>query len=534
MAGVGLFNHKAFQGQFRAFLSFEGWGFFTGNGIPHYHKLLLRCVDLNQITQGKIVHAHFLKSKFKENVVIQNSVLNMYAKCGALVETRKQFYAMSSRDTVSWTMMITAYSLNDLPIEALALFPPMLSHGLKPNHFTLSILLKVCGAIPSLKDGMQIHAVCFKYGFYRYVFVGTSLVDMYARCGGCMENAELSFERLTTKNDVSWNAMIAGYARRDQGEKALYLFREMQRISFKSSHFTYSSIFSACAKTGALEQGRWVHAHMIKSGVKLVAFVGHTMLDMYAKAGSIEDAEKVFDRLLEKDIVSWNSVLTGYAHQGLGNETIQRFENMLKNGIQPNSITFLSVLTACSHSGLLEDGQYYFDLMRKYSIEPKAEHCVTIVDLLGRAGLFNQVENFLRGIQMKPTSAIWGAVMSACRMHKNVELGAYAAEQLVLLDPHDSGPYAILANIYASAGKWHDVAKVRKLMRDNGVKKEPGFSWVEIENAVHVFVANDETHPQKQEIYRMWNEVSRKIEEIGSVQYASHVLLNVDDEEKTE
>ncbi|KAL8138061.1 hypothetical protein V2J09_004062 [Rumex salicifolius] len=536
--GVGFFSHKAFQWKFRASslstrmqtslsntdeedladekgMLCEGWGFFHGNGIPHYHELLLRCVELSQVREGRIVHAHFLKSEFKGNAVIQNSLLNMYAKCGGLDETRKQFNAMPCRDTVSWTMMISAYSLNQLPTEALELFPPMLSHGLKPNHFTLSSLLKACGAIPSLKDGIQIHAFCFKYGF-----------------DGCMDNAELLFEGLTTKNDVSWNAMIAGYARCEEGEKALNLFREMQRISYKSSHFTYSSIFSACSSTGALEQGKWVHAHMIKSGVKLIGFAGNTLLDMYAKAGSIVDARKVFDRLLEKDVVSWNSILTGYAQHGLGKETIETFQHMLKNGIQPNSITFLSILTACSHSGLLAQGRYYFSLMRKYSIEPKPEHCVAIVDLLGRAGLFDQVKDFLSDIPIKPTSAIWGAVIGACRMHKNVEFGAYAADQLFVLNPHESGPYVILANIYASAGKWHEVAKVRKMMRDNGIKKEPAFSWVEIGNAVHVFVANDQTHPEKEQIYTMWGEISRKIKEMGYVPDTSHVLLNVDDKER--
>nr|WDD38944.1 pentatricopeptide repeat-containing protein [Fagopyrum tataricum] len=549
---TGLFCQKAFPGQLKAsslyttlqtFVSdidedglskvkdgvCEGWGFFDGDGIPQYHKLLLRCVELCQVREGKIVHAHFLKSQFKENVVIQNSLLNMYARCGSLNEARKQFDAMPSRDTVSFTMMICAASVNGSPTEAIALFPSMLSLGLKPNHFTLSSLLKVCGVIPNMKDGIQLHAICFKYGLDGYVFVGTSLVDMYARCG-CMSEAQVLFEGLTSKNDVSWNAMIAGYAR--QGGKALDLFREMQRIGLKSTHFTYSSIFNACASTGAFEQGKWVHAHMIKSGVKLVSFVGHTMLDMYAKAGSIKDADKVFDRLLEKDVVSWNSILTGYAQHGLGKETTKKFERMLKIGIKPNSITFLSVLTACSHSGLLEQGQYYFGLMRKYNIEPKPEHCVAIVDLLGRAGLFDRVEMFLREMPIKPTAAIWGAVMNACRMHKNIELGAYAAKQLFVLGQHDCGPYVILANIYALAGKWHKVAKVRKMMRKIGVKKVPGFSWVEIENTVHVFVANDETHPQKEEIHRMWGEISRKIKEIGYVPDTSHVLLNVDEKER--
>ncbi|BFG27253.1 hypothetical protein CerSpe_135270 [Prunus speciosa] len=498
-----------------------------------YNKLLNRCTQMGRIQQARIVHAHILTSHFKDDLPIHNTILNMYVKCGSLEDARNLFDQMPCKDLVTWTALISGYSQYDRPQDALVLFPQMLLRGLEPNQFTLSSLFKAAGAVSddNNKHGRQLHAYCLKYGFDTNVYVGTSLVDMYARWGH-MDESQLIFDSLETKNEVSWNALIAGHARKAQGEHALRLFWKMLREGFKPTHFTYSSVFTACASAGSMEQGKWVHAHMIKSGAKLVAFVGNTLLDMYAKSGSIEDAKKVFDRLVRQDIVSWNSMLTGYAQHGLGQETVQRFEEMLRIGIQPNDITFLCVLTACSHAGLLDEGQYYFDLMKSYNIEPQISHYVTIVDLLGRAGLLDRAEKFIREMPIEPTAAVWGALLGACRMHKNIDLGAYAAERVFELDPHDSGPHVLLSNIYASAGRLSDAARVRKLMKDCGVKKEPACSWVEIENAVHMFVANDDAHPQRVEILQMWETISGKIKEIGYVPDTSHVLFFVDQQER--
>lgn len=496
-----------------------------------YNALLKKCAELGKLREGRIVHAHILNSELKNDISIHNNLILMYAKCGSLVEAQKWFDLMSSKDVVTWTSMIIACSQNDRPKEALLLFPQMCHFGLKPNAFTFSSLLRASGAVSSITHGMNIHACCIKYGCESNVYVGASLVDMYARCG-LMDEAQLIFDGLLTKNEVSWNALIAGLARKDEGEKALNLFQRMKREGFEPDQFTYSSILSACAIIGALEQGKWIHAHLIKSGVKLVAFVGHTLLHMYAKSGSIEDAEKVFARLKEQDVVSWNSMLSGYAQHGLGGKALEQFESMLKTGEKPNAITFLCVLTACSHAGLLEQGQRYFNMMKTYGLEPKIEHYVTIVDLLGRAGKLDHALRFIREMSIEQTAEVWKALLGACRMHKNVDLGAYAAERVFELDPHDSGPYVILSNIYALAGRMSDVAKVRKMMKDRGLRKEPACSWVEIENAVHVFVANDDTHPQSEEIYKMWEEINAKIKKIGYVPDTSQVLLFVGQSER--
>ncbi|KAI3731047.1 hypothetical protein L1987_62230 [Smallanthus sonchifolius] len=496
-----------------------------------YNQLLNKCTQLGKITEGKMVHTHFMKSRYKHYMVIQNTALNMYAKCNCLDDARQVFDKMPVRDMVTWTAMITGYSQNDKPEEALALFPQMLRVELKPNHFTFSSLLKAAGARTDEREGEQIHGYCLKYGYDSNVYVGSALVELYCRYER-MKEAHFVFDGLVDKNEVSWNSLIAAHARKSEGDKALKLFQKMQRHGYEPTHFTYSSIFSACASTGSLEQGKWIHAHMLKSGLKLIAFIGNTLLDMYAKSGSFDDAIRVFDRLVRPDVVSWNSMLTAYAQHGLGVKTLEHFEKMMRAGIEPNSVTFLCVLTACSHGGLLEKGQHYFALMKKSNIEPDVSHHVTMVDLLGRAGQLDRALNFIKELPIEPTSAIWGALLGACRMHKNMELGAYAAERVFELDPYDSGPHILLYNIYASAGKWNEASKVRKFMKEIGVKKEPACSWVEIENSVHMFVANDENHPMQNEINRMWGKISEKIKEIGYVPDTSHVLLYVDEQER--
>ncbi|PKI71459.1 hypothetical protein CRG98_008132, partial [Punica granatum] len=415
-----------------------------------YIDLIKKCTNLNKLKEGRLVHAHLMASCFRDDLVMHNHMLNMYAKCGSLQEARKVFDEMPVRDVFTWTALITGYSQSDLSEDAVALFPQMLRADLKPNEFTLSSLLKASGVRVSDGFGRQLHGYCLKCGYISNVYVGSALVDMYSRWEK-IDEARSIFDGLDRKNEVSWNALIAGHARMGEAELALSLFSEMLRADFKPSPFTYSSMFGALSSMGFLEQGKWVHAHMIKSDPQLSTYVGNTLLDMYAKSGSIDDAEKVFNRLLRRDLISWNSLLKGYAQHGRGRKTLEQFEEMLSIGVKPSDVTFLSVLTACSHVGLVKEGEHYFQLMRRYGVEPQVSHHATMVDLYGRAGLLDQAKRFIQNMPMEPNAAVWGALLGACRMHKNMELGAYAAERMFELDPDNPGPLMLLSNIYASA-----------------------------------------------------------------------------------
>ncbi|CAN1336520.1 Pentatricopeptide repeat-containing protein At3g24000, mitochondrial [Linum perenne] len=424
-------------------------------------------------------------------------------------------------------------------------------------------MLKKCTLLGKLEEGKIVHTHLLNSHFSRDSVLLTTLINLYSKCGSLddarqlfdempdkrdivawtaliagfsqcerMEEAQVIFHGLVSRNDVSWNTLIAAHARKGEAEHAFHLFSNMLRENVQPTQFTYSSILNACAVVGSLEQGKWVHAILIKSQAKLVGFVGNTLLDMYAKSGSLEEAKKVFDRLLRRDVVSWNTLLKGYAQHGLGKTALRTLEKMLKIGIAPNDITFLCVLTACSHAGLVDEGFSIFSKMKKYDIEPDVSHYVTIVDLYGRAGQLELAEKSIREMPIEPTAAVWGALLGACRMHKKTELGIYAAERIFELDPHDSGPHMLLYNIYASAGRWAEATKVRKIMKESGVKKEPACSWVEIENEVHVFVADDDSHPDSEEIHAMWENTRLKIKQIGYKPDANHVLLCLDQRER--
>lgn len=496
-----------------------------------YHSLITACAQSKSLADARAIHAHLSRSRLAADAFLLNSLIHLYCRCGAVPDARGVFDGMPNRDMVSWTSLIAGYAQNDMPAEAIRLLPDMLGAQCRPNGFTFASLLKAAGACGDRVVGEQIHAFALKCNCDADVYVGSALLDMYARCGQ-MDMATAVFDRLDSKNAVSWNALIAGFARKGEGETTLMAFAGMQRNGFQASHFTYSSVFSALAGIGALEQGKWVHAHMIKSGEKLTAFVGNTVLDMYAKSGSMVDARKVFDRVDQKDLVTWNTMLTAYAQYGLGKEAVAHFEEMRRCGIQLNQITFLSILTACSHGGLVKEGKHYFDMMKDYNVEPEIDHYVSYVDLLGRAGLLNEALVFIFKMPIKPTAAVWGALLGACRMHKNAKIGQFAADHVFELDPDDTGPPVLLYNIYASTGKWDDAARVRKMMKATGVKKEPACSWVEIENSVHMFVADDDTHPNAVEIYRMWEDINMRIREAGYVPNTDFVLLHINERDR--
>ncbi|XLS78687.1 hypothetical protein HN51_062912 [Arachis hypogaea] len=329
------------------------------------------------------------------------------------------------------------------------------SGSLEPNQSMYNVMLKRCTQLGKLREERLVHSHILNSKLKDDLVIRNSVLFIHARCGsleearrvfdempskdmvtwtsmitGCgyLSEARLAFDKLENKNEVSWNALITGYARKGELEDALALFIRMQREGYKPTEFTYSSLICAFSGIGSLEQGKWLHAPTIKWGKKLAGYVGNTLLHMYAKSDSIQDARKVLNQLLKIDVVSFRSMLIGYAQHGFGKEVVQQFEKMLRIGIEPNDITFPSVLTACSRAGLLDDGKHYFGLMKKYNIESKISHYVTIVDLFGRAGLLYQAKSFIEEMPIEPTAAIWGTLLGVSRMYKNMEIGAYAAE----------------------------------------------------------------------------------------------------------
>eukprot|EP01018_Ginkgo_biloba_P024259 Gb_34736 [translate_table: standard] len=478
-------------------------------------SVLSACGSLAALEQGKQCHAYVTETGFDINVFVGSALIDMYAKCGSIKHARIVFDKIAERNVVSWNAMIAGYGQHGLSREALQLFEQMQQADMKANNVTFASVLGACIGPESLQQGRQLHAQVIKTTFMSDVPVGNALVTMYAKCG-TMEDACKRFGEMVERDLVTWNAMVAGYSQIGYGEVALKLFYKMQGIGMRSDQFTFTSVLRTCASLADLERGKQVHVQIIKTGYASDLSVGNAFITMYAKCGTIYDALKVFDRLTYRDTVSWNAMIAGYAQHGLCSEALYLFEQMQHAGIKPNQITFVAVLSACSHVGLVDEGRHYFVSMSlDHHIVPSAEHYACMVDLLGRAGHLDEAENFMNEMPFGPSALVCRTLLGACRVHGNVKIAKCAAECLFELDPKDAATYVTLSNIYAAAGRWDDAIEVRKMMKDRGVKKEPGFSWIEVKNRVHAFVVGDQTHPQTEEIYSKLEKLTVQMEEAG-------------------
>eukprot|EP01018_Ginkgo_biloba_P031949 Gb_23267 [translate_table: standard] len=499
-----------------------------------FASVLGACISLKDMEQGKQVHSHIIKTGYQLNVFVGSALVDMYSKCGSIGYARQVFDKFTFRDVVLWNVIVAGYAQNGYGKEALKLFSEMIFVGIMPDEFTFGTLLSACGNLPALEQGKQIHVHVIRIGFESSVVVGSALVDMYAKCGS-IEDAGMAFNTMHGRNTVSWTVMIVAYGQNGHGEDALKLFCQMQRASMRPDQLTFASVLSACANLAALKEGRQVHAHMLRSGFESHLSAGNALVSTYAKSGTIEDAYQVFNNMPERDVVSWTAMICGYAYHGNGKEALQLFEQMLQAGMKPDEITLIGVLSACSHSGLVDEGYQYFDSMnRDHCIEPRKEHYACIIDLLGRAGRLDEADCFIKNMSFEPDASVWAALLGACRVHNNMELGKHAAECLFNLEPQNAANYVLMSNIYAAAGRWDEVAKVRKMMKDRGVQKIPGCSWIEVKSRVHAFVVGDRSHPQVEEICAILEILARQMKEAGYVPDTNFVLHDVEDEYKND
>jgi pentatricopeptide repeat protein len=366
----------------------------------------------------------------------------------------------------------------------------------------------------------------------RDVVSWNTVIAGYAQ-NGSIEDASQLFGRMPEKDVISWNTMIAAYAQIGHGEEAMKLFCQMQRVGVRPIQTTFTSLLSASASLASIEQGKQHHTYIFKIGFSSEVFVGNALIAMYAKCGHIDDARQVLDEMPERDVVSWNSLITGFALHGRGKEALQLFEQMQLLDIKPNNTTFIGILSACSHAGLVDEGwQYFYSMNRDNCITPTAGHYACMVDLLARAGCLKEAEEFIDEMPFKLDAVAWGSLLGACRVHVNTEVAKRAAEHLFELEPENAGTYVLLSNIYAAAGRWNDAAKIRILMKDRGVKKKPGCSWIKVKNKVHTFVVGDRLHPQTDAIYATLERLAGKMQEEGYVPNTNVVLHSVDEGEK--
>eukprot|EP01018_Ginkgo_biloba_P028295 Gb_03034 [translate_table: standard] len=510
---TGYSQHGHNEASLKFFIQMQRAGFKPNQFT--FSSVLSACSGLGDLEHGKQVRVHIIKTGFESNVFVKNALVDMYAKCGSIEDALEMFDKIIERNLVSWTAMIAGYAQQGDGEAALTLFKEMHWLGWKPNQYTFASVLSACASLAVLETGIQIHALIIRIGLELDIFVGNALADMYAKCG-IVENSLKVFGNMPKQNVVTWNVVIAGYTQHGQAREVFPLLQQMQRADLKPSRSTFASVLSACAGLAGLEQGKQVHVHIIKPGFEFDVFVGSALVDMYAKCGSINNARKVFDKMSERSLVSWNAMIVGYAQHGHGKEALELFNQMQLAGMKPNQITFIGVLTACSHVGLVEEGLYHFDSMSQdHGMTPRVDHYACMVDLLGRAGQLEEAWAFINRMPFEPDAVVWRSLLSACRIHRNMDLGKYAAECILLLEPKDAATYVLLSNIYAAAGRWDEATKVRKMMKDCGLKKEPGCSWIEVKNRMNAFVVGDRSHPQTEEIYARLKDLTRQMEELG-------------------
>eukprot|EP01018_Ginkgo_biloba_P029187 Gb_18176 [translate_table: standard] len=495
-------------------------------------SVLKACAGLAALEQGKEIHTYIIRSGFESDAFVGNALVDMYAKCGSIVDARQVFDQMPQRDLVSWNAMISGYAQNGHGDEALNFFLQMLSAGVKPNSVTIVSVLPACTQLATLRQGKEIHNYVIRMGFESDMAVVNALVAMYVR-SGILECAHVVFDQMLQRNVVSWTSIIGGYVEDGQSDIALKLFRHMQFKGVKPDSVIIASVLPACARLAALRQGKEIHGYSNRCGFQSSVFVQSALIDMYSKCGSIENARQVFNKISQGDVVTWNAMLAGYGMHGHGGNAIALFRQMQEAGMKPNHVTFTAVLSACSHAGLVDEGWRYFDCMvQDHHIRPTAEHYACMVDLLGRAGHLDEAHEFIKSMPIEPTASVLGALLGACRVHGKVELGECMAERLFQLEPGNAGNYVLLSNIYATAGRWDDVAKVRKMMKYRGLRKTPGCSWIEIDKRVHAFLVGDRSHPQSEKIYAMLESLAGKMQELCYVPDTKSVLLDVEEEEK--
>ncbi|XP_024462782.1 pentatricopeptide repeat-containing protein At2g22410, mitochondrial isoform X2 [Populus trichocarpa] len=475
-----------------------------------YSFLFKVCANLVLSYMGFEILGQVLKMGFDKDMYLYNGIIHMLVSVGESGLAHKVFDEGCVRDLVSWNSLINGYVRRRQPREAMGIYQQMITEQVKPDEVTMIGVVSACAQLESLKLGREIHRYIEESGLNLKISLVNALMDMYVKCGD-LEAGKVLFDNMRKKTVVSWTTMIVGYAKNglldmagklfhDMPEKnvvawnamigscvqanlsfeALELFREMQLSNMKPDKVTMLHCLSACSQLGALDTGMWTHNYIKKHNLSLDVALGTALIDMYAKCGNMTKALQVFNEMPRRNSLTWTAIIGGLALYGNVNDAIFYFSKMIDSGLMPDEITFLGVLTACCHGGLVEEGRKYFDQMKsRFNLSPQPKHYSCMVNLLGRAGLLEEAEELIKTMPMEADAMVWGALFFACGIHRNLLIGERAASKLLDLDPHDSGIYVLLANMYREAGKWEEAQNIRKMMMERGVEKTPGSSSIE-------------------------------------------------------
>ncbi|KAL3623425.1 hypothetical protein CASFOL_032241 [Castilleja foliolosa] len=499
-----------------------------GTSFSGFSKTL-KCKSLSQVRK---LHAQMIISGEIRDFFIANKILYSYTLHRALEIASTLFKGITRKNSFSWSVLIGGYAKADEYTKCFVTFREYIRSGDRPDNYTLPVVIKVCRNKADLVMGGVLHSLVYKSGFLSDHFVAASLVDMYAKSKAIVDAARV-FDEMPKRDLVSWTVMIGACTECGSPDEALDLFDRMIREGIVPDKIAMGNIANACAKLGMMYKAKIVHDFVKTMKYPLDVILGTALIDMHAKCGNINLAKEVFDQMLEKNVISWSTMIAAHGYHGEGLKALDLFQTMLGDGISPNSITFVSVLYACSHSGLVEEGIRIFSLMEEeYRVRPNVKHLTCVIDLYGRAGKLKQALELIEDMDIDKDAGLWGALIGACGIHGNVEIAEKAAESLLELQLENAGHYILLSNIYAKAGQWEKVAKIRQLMSRQRIKKIPGWTWIEIDNKIHKFGVGDYTHPMSKEIYEELKCLGEKLERVGYVPDTNFVLHDIDEESK--
>lgn len=502
----------------------------------------------SRMRDGESIHSLVLKYGFDSDPMVQNSVIDMYSRCGEVDIARRVFDGMYLKEVISWNSMISGYCNNGRISAARELFDRI------PERNVVTWTAMICGYVAvgdmgvaralfeqiPVRDSASCNVMISGYvdagelaaasslfeempkqdvGSWNVMISGlckagemnsarelfdrmpeknvaswTMMVDGYIR-NGDMNDARCLFEQMPKRNLVSWSTMIAGYAKSGQPNLALDLFKQFKETGIEPDETFILAIISTCTQLGVLDTAKGIITEYVENinfcSMQLVT----SLIDMYAKCGSVDEALQVFEKAPMKDLVCYSTMIASLANHGRGRDAIALFNDMLRSDIKPDGVVFIGVLSACTHGGLVNEGKMFFKMMvQDFSVEPSERHYACMVDLLGRAGYIKEAYELIRTMSIEPHSAVWGALLAACRVHRNADLAEVAARRLFEIEPDNSGNYILLSNVYASLERWDDVARVRSMIREQRVRKTRGSSWIELDCVVHEFVMGDMSH----------------------------------------
>ncbi|KAI5065603.1 hypothetical protein GOP47_0020298 [Adiantum capillus-veneris] len=426
-----------------------------------YVSILKACASLKDLETCRHVHSQVVERSWEVDVYLRTTLLDTYMKCGCIKDVQEVLEKIVNLDLMSVNVMLSGYAQHALGEEANALFLKSQNEGLIPDKFTFATMLKACASVACIEEGTHFHARLSSSGIACDPFMASTLIDMYVKCSR-IDYARQVFDGMFERDLILWNSLLVGFIQAESCENAMGLYHQMQLEGVFADACTYVILLKACIGIAALVSGKQIHARLVKSSVEPNLYVRSSLVDMYSKCGSLESAREVFESTQDRDVISWNSVITAYAQQGHSKEVFTLFESMKEEGLKPSVVTLGCVLSACRHSGLVEDGcEYLKSLVVTYNIEPSGEHFGCIIDLFARVGRLNEAADFLSKFPFKLTVEPWIALLAACKVHGDVDVAERAFENVERLEPDHVGSVILLSNVYSAAKKWDAANSMR-------------------------------------------------------------------------